>query len=251
MEAVKKKPIVIAFEGIDGSGKATQCNMMADDLRNQGFTVLIADYPRYEEFFGLEIGLLLSGKDKDRSAATLDPKSMALWYAADRLSDYAKHRHLWDVCDFVLLNRSTMSSMVYQALRAEEPLAMMHWVARLEFDELGVPKPDLFFVFDVSPKSSAANMQAKATRSYTEEALDVYEGDKDLQVKSWELYRSLYATRPDVALVPCEVKAGQLREKEEILESARQVLIERSLLVSDAEGKWKCGYPTAGFPGRR
>ncbi|MFJ4347391.1 hypothetical protein [Pseudomonas sp. NPDC089401] len=224
------KPIIIAFEGIDGSGKETQCKLLAEHLRGLGKTVWIADYPRYEEFFGKEIGQLLSGQDKQRSASTLDPKSMALWYALDRRSDYDRNSANWDASDYVLLNRSTLSSMVYQSLRATEPQVMLDWVARLEFEELRVPKPDLFFVFDVSPKSTAANMQKKGTRAYTDSELDVYEGDQDLQVRSWKLYRSLCESRDDVALVPCEIEPGQLKEKAVILDTVCQLLAKRSML---------------------
>ena len=224
------KPSIIAFEGIDGSGKETQCKLLAEHFRAHGKRVWIADYPRYDQFFGREIGKLLSGQDLGRSASTLDPKSMALWYALDRRSDYDRTSEQWLASDYVLLNRSTLSSMVYQSLRAADLEHMLNWIEQLEFEELGIPRPDLFLVFDVSPKSSASNMQKKGVREYTASELDVYEGDPDLQVRSWRLYHELCRDRADAALVQCEGEQGQLLEKTVILNSVREILIKRSLL---------------------
>ncbi|AQY63677.1 dTMP kinase [Pseudomonas veronii] len=224
------KPNIIAFEGIDGSGKETQCKLLADYLRASGKIVWVADYPRYEMFFGREIGLLLSGQERGRSASTLDPKSMALWYALDRRSDYDRNSEQWLASDYVLLNRSTLSSMVYQSLRSVDPDCMLEWVEQLEFEELGIPRPDLFLIFNVSPKSSASNMQKKGARGYTDSELDVYEGDQDLQVGSWKLYNHLCETRADTERVSCEDLSGKLIEKTTILGSVCEILVKRSLL---------------------
>lgn len=224
------KPKIIAFEGIDGSGKETQCKLLCDHIESLGRRVVIASYPQYSSFIGREIGRLLSATDPLLSAKTLDSKSMALWYALDRWAHFEANTSLWNNAEYVLLNRSTMSSMVYQSLRSETPENIVQWVEELEFEVLHLPRPDLFVIFDVSPISSAQNMKKKSSREYTASELDVYEGDSSLQIRSWRTYRRLACDRADSALIGCEDGKGQLLDIGAIFEKVRLELTSRSLL---------------------
>jgi len=52
-------PRFIAFEGIDGSGKAVQIDMMEKHLMGEGKVVCKRSFPKYDGgFFGVEIGRL-------------------------------------------------------------------------------------------------------------------------------------------------------------------------------------------------
>lgn len=225
-----KGPRVLAFEGIDGSGKETQCRLLREHLEASGCRVLVASYPQYGSFFGKEIGQLLSATNPMHSARTLDPKSMALWYALDRWAHFDSTSEQWAQAEFVLLNRSTMSSMVYQSLRSDHPEETLDWVEQLEFEVLHLPRPDLFVVFDVSPKSSAQNMKRKSQREYFDGELDVYEEDESLQIRSWKAYRQLANAREDSELVICENGQGELLDTGMVFERVLATLQSRSLL---------------------
>ena len=82
-----KKTRIIAIEGIDGSGKGVQYRLLRDALLARGYTVETRDFPAYESFFGQEIGKLLSGAEGTR-ADEVDGKSMALWFALDRMESF-------------------------------------------------------------------------------------------------------------------------------------------------------------------
>ncbi len=71
---------IIAFEGIDGTGKGTQMERAACRLLAAGRRVERLSFPIYSSFFGREDGKLLTGSDGVR-ADTVDGKSMALWFA--------------------------------------------------------------------------------------------------------------------------------------------------------------------------
>src|SRR5690606_34355749 len=111
------------------------------------------------QFFGREIGKLLSGENIGQSADTVDPKSMALWYAIDRRSDYDRTREHWAAADFVLLNRSTLSRMGCQSLRSDDPAHIVNWTTKLEFGVLRTPRPGVLLIFHVSPTISALNIK--------------------------------------------------------------------------------------------
>ena len=108
---------IIAFEGIDGTGKTVQLQRLFERLTARGLSVLTLSFPMYDSFFGAECGRLLSGSGGVR-ANEVDQKSMALWYALDRFEafrefDYSK-------ADVLLINRYILSNAVYQSVRERD-----------------------------------------------------------------------------------------------------------------------------------
>ena len=192
METVHKTKI-IAFEGIDGSGKSLQYRRLTEALRQRGYCVDCMDFPAYDDFFGKEIGRMLSGSETV-TADTVDAKSMSLWYALDRLQAF-RHYDLTK-SDFLLLNRSSLSNAVYQSTRCPEPerRAMIQWIDCLEFEQLAIPKPDLYIVFDILPEQSKENVAKKGHREYIGEKADVYEA----KVGFMEAVRSAYLVAAEI-----------------------------------------------------
>ena len=123
-----KQPLIIALEGIDGSGKSVQFKRLHARLESTGLRVGVLDFPCYESFFGREIGKMLSNAE-GVSAAVVDVKSMSLWYAMDRKMAFNQFDpSLYYV---VLLNRSTMANAAYQGSRVPEgadPRKFIQWI---------------------------------------------------------------------------------------------------------------------------
>lgn len=193
-------PIRISFEGIDGSGKTAQIAILEQRLAALGHTVAVRGYPAYESFFGLEIGRLLGGADPDATAGSLDPKSMALWYALDRWLDHA--RSSGEGVTHLLLNRYTLSNVVYQSMRSRRPEEVRRWVDHLEHEVLNLPRPDAYIILDTPLRLAGANVLKKETRSYTSEAQDVYERDMALQRRVQEGYLAAARELPNARIVP-------------------------------------------------
>jgi dTMP kinase len=180
--------MLIAIEGLDGAGKTTQVAMLAKALN----VVEVVSFPRYEWLIGRQIREMLDNS-RGVSAQEVDPRSMALWYAADR-AQWAKERTPVD--GIVLLNRYTLSNAVYQSARSDDP-ELFEWILRLEFEELGLPRPDATVVLDVPPDVSQARV---AHRGDAEG--DVYERATDLLARVRDGYLSAAARLPDVVVVP-------------------------------------------------
>ena len=89
---VNKRPLgrLIAFEGIDGSGKRTQVELLANTLRAQGHSVYSTGFPQYESWFGRMVGQFLNGDFGPLEA--VDPHFTALLYAGDRYEANWKRR---------------------------------------------------------------------------------------------------------------------------------------------------------------
>lgn len=193
---------IIAFEGIDGTGKSVQMQQLAARLSNRGLLVKTISFPIYTSFFGNEIGKLLSGKDGVR-ADQVDGKSMALWFALDRFEAFRTFDY--SDADVLLINRYVLSNAVYQSIRdcdLGRP-DLLDFVLSLEHDHFGIPRPDVHLVFDMSIDTAAQNVDKKGFRDYVGNARDVYESIPALQLRAREKYIE-YSKRLDcVKILPC------------------------------------------------
>lgn len=222
-------PRIIAFEGIDGSGKTLQVGLLNEALVARGFSVRVISFPVYESFFGRECGTILSGSGPVR-ADELDPKSMSLWYALDRWKAFSA----LGCCDtdFLLLNRFTLSNAVYQSIRAPEAYKqqMVDWVLELEHGQLGLPVPDLYIILDLDPVLAQSNVLSKGHRDYVGNRRDVYEESGSILSLARQQYLALAAALGNTAVVDCLDKNGQMRDPANIQRDIIHVLKHKGLI---------------------
>lgn len=219
-----KKPIYIAFEGIDGSGKSVQFNLLKDLLLEKNKAVGVLDFPDYDSFIGKEIGRLLSGKDKV-TAADLDPRSMSLWYAVDRLNAFKAFDE--SQYEIVLMNRSTMANAAYQGTRSDDAKSFAQWVYELEFTTLGIPKPDVFFIFDIPTSLSRKNVAKKGFRGYVGNDADVYEKDVAFLENVRNGYLACAEFYPGSVVLNCADESEEMRPIAEISADVLRILKDR------------------------
>lgn len=136
-----KKGIFIAFEGIDGSGKSTQIQMLAEKLRGENFRC----YQTCEPSTG-PIGSLtrqiLTGRIKT------DNRVIAAMFAADRLDHLLNEvdgiaRKVEDgIC--VITDRYYFSSYAYHSVDVP-----MDWVIKTNEESAKVLRPDITIFLDI------------------------------------------------------------------------------------------------------
>ena len=207
---------IIVFEGIDGTGKSVQLEILARRLRADGLRVREMSFPMYDTFFGARVGHYLTGKDGLR-ADTVDGKSMALWFALDRRKafegfDYAS-------CDVLLINRYALSNAVYQSIRdcdAGKP-EILDFILELEYEQFGIPRPDIQLVLDMDTEDAAENVGKKGYRDYVGNEKDVYELGGTIQERARNKYRIIAKKLPGLTLIPCMAR-GKLKSIDEIAE---------------------------------
>jgi len=196
------KTKILAIEGIDGSGKTLQRDLLIEGLKAAGFTVAEKSFPEYDSFFGAQIGKMLKG-DGIR-ADSVDSRSMCLWYAVDRWQSFKDY--IDGETDFLILNRFTASNAVYQSVRDIDAGLEDNWdwVKALEHEQLGLPEPDLYLLLDVSPSVSQRNVDKKAKREYIDEGKrDVYESQQGLLERARARYLSIAERESNFALIEC------------------------------------------------
>lgn len=221
------KTKVIAIEGIDGSGKSVQFQMLREYLVAQNLSLKTLEFPAYDSFFGTQVGKYLSGAE-GVNANEVDAKSMALWFAMDRFEQLKNYED--GVYDVLLLNRYVLSNAVYQSIRERDIGApdLADWVFHLEHDVLHLPEPDLYLFFDVSQQQAERNVYKKGYREYVGEGRDVYESSKGIQQRARDKYIE-YATRYDnIAVIDC-MEDGAFLKPEVIASRVQQVLAAHGL----------------------
>jgi dTMP kinase len=191
---------IISFEGIDGTGKTTQIELLKTLLVEKGYKVNVRSYPAYDSFFGKEIGVHLSSKDIKHN---IDARSMALWYAMDRWKDRKDFISTDPNTDILLLNRYTLSNMVYQVIRAGISQELAEWVDNLEHNILELPRPDLYLIFDLPFELALKNNEGKGKRDYIDNEVDKYEKDVKLQTTARELYSKFGSEQQNAVIIEC------------------------------------------------
>ena len=205
---------IIAFEGIDGTGKSVQMKLLASKLAARKLEVKTLSFPDYRSFFGAEVGKLLTGKEGVR-ADTVDGKSMALWFALDRFEAFKGFDY--SDADALLINRYVLSNAVYQSIRdcdLGRP-DLLDFVLELEHGHFALPRPDAYIVLDMNPASASDNVAKKGFRDYAGNARDVYESIPTIQRRAREKYQEYARRLHNVFFVPC-MEDGHLKSIESI-----------------------------------
>lgn len=171
---------LIVLEGLDGSGKGTQTEILADTLRKQGKKVRVIDFPDYDSEGCALVKLYLGGKlgaDPDATNAY----AASMFFAADRYVSYVTGwKADYEEPDTVILaNRYTTANACHQLSKMdrEEWDAFLGWLWDFEFAKLGLPAPDRVILLDMPEGVSSALVRRRAES--TGRTLDIHELDGD------------------------------------------------------------------------
>jgi dTMP kinase len=165
---------LIALEGIDGSGKATQAALLAKQLRREGLKVRSISFPQYGRKSSALVKKYLNGGFGDPTE--MSPHLASLFFAVDRASA-AKTLTNWlkNGCA-VIANRYVASNMAHQGCKIKRGLpGFLKFVANLEYGMFCLPKPDRTVLLDITPAAAQQLVAGKGRRSYTSSSHDLHE----------------------------------------------------------------------------
>ena len=147
--------ILIAFEGIDGSGKTTQINKVAEYLRELNYPVTVTHEPNpYSPY-----SQLIQQKVK-KQREQISPEQELEWYTEDRRWDLENNiLPAIEKKELVLVDRYYMSSAAYQG--ALEVFTLDYVLAKNSFAR----RPDLWIILDVAVKLGQARLKMRDKRN--------------------------------------------------------------------------------------
>lgn len=166
---------LIAIEGIDCVGKATQTNLLKNYLESKGYKVYVQDFPRYNTPIGALIKEVLMGTKK------VAPTAFHTLYEADRY-DFVETFD-FGAYDFLILDRFTLSNFAFAIPRG------------IEYDlidnmQSGLPMCNLTLLLDLPASESIRRKNDK----YSTEEIDINERDLKLQIGAGHAYRDCLCT---------------------------------------------------------
>ncbi|OGY58941.1 MAG: hypothetical protein A3C03_02340 [Candidatus Colwellbacteria bacterium RIFCSPHIGHO2_02_FULL_45_17] len=223
-----KRGKFIVIEGSDGTGKTTQFTLLRDRLRKEGQDIAEFDFPQYgnpsahfvEEYLRGSYGTL----------EELGPYKASLFFALDRFEASHKIRKELNDGKIVVSNRYVGSNMGHQGGKissSEERKEYFMWVDKIEFEILGIPRPDLSIVLHIPADIAQHLVDEKGPRNYVGGAKrDLHEESLDHLKNSEKTYLEITELFPErFTIISCMDK-GSLMDKEVIHEKVWKLVAE-------------------------
>jgi dTMP kinase len=184
---------LIALEGVDGSGKRTQIELLANALSQRGHSVFRTGFPNYESWFGKMAGQFLDGQFGPLEL--VDPRFTALLYAGDRFEAKRALQNALSDGQIVLADRYIGSNLAHQGARTlpENRMAFLDWIRHLEYSIYGLPRETLVLYLRVPPHEAQKMVTRKSARNYTSAAQDLQESSLHHMQTAAEVYDQLSA----------------------------------------------------------
>lgn len=192
---------LIVIDGLDGSGKTTQFDVLREKL-SAVTTVKAISFPDYRNSSSALVKMYLNGEISE-NASDVNAYAASSFYAVDR---YASYKMLWEKNyldgEMILASRYVTSNAIHQMgkLPESEWDGYLKWLADYEYVRLGLPEPDMVIFLDMPVEIS----QRLMTERYNgdEKRKDIHEAN----VEYLKLCRrsALYAAeRLGWRVVPC------------------------------------------------
>lgn len=159
--------VLMAFEGLDQSGKETQAQLLRDRLKEEGRKVRIVSFPDYSTSIGEELARALQGERDYR------PDVMQLLYVANRYERKPDLVRWIDGGLMVLCDRYLASSVAYGEAHGLDPA----WLLDIQ---RFLPQPGLTILLDIAPETALARKALDRDR---------YERDPAMLARARESYR--------------------------------------------------------------
>jgi len=180
--------MIVAFEGLDQSGKETQARHLRARIEQDGRKVHSLSFPDYETPIGREIAKALAGERE------FGADVMQLLYVANRCEFRPKIESWLAAGVIIVCDRYRASSIAYGEAQGLDP-------AWLEDIQRYLPKPTVTVLLDIAPETA---VQRKST------GRDKYERDLSLLARVRASYRR-QAEQPDWVLIDGEMGKDEVR----------------------------------------
>ncbi len=162
--------MIIAFEGLDGSGKETQTKLLEKRLNDEGIKSIRFQFPSYGSKYSVFAEDYLNGTFK----GDFNPYLISTFFSLERFGIYnSKIKKYIDEGYVLIFDRYVYSNLMYQGVFIEdlkERDNLFDFIMNFEYNICSLPKEDMVFYMDLSLE---INMDIIKYR----ENKDIYEED--------------------------------------------------------------------------
>jgi dTMP kinase len=205
----------VVIEGLDGSGKSTQLELLKAHLEQRNIPYKYLHFPRLEEgYYGKLIARFLRGEMGANNQ--VDPYLVALLFAGDRADAAALLRSWMKEGYMVIVDRYVYSNIAFQCAKIDDPAArdtLLQWILGFEFDYHQLPRPDINLFLNVPfefIRQQLLGERGGDDRAYLKGEKDIHEDNLEFQERVRQVYLSLRDRVDDLVLVDCMDREGNM-----------------------------------------
>ena len=169
--------VIITIDGVDSSGKGLQSKMLFDKLVSLDKKVTKVSFPDYESDSSAPVRMYLSGK-LGQSVDSVNAYAASLFFAVDR---YISYKQSWienyNAGEIVICDRYVSSNAIHQSIKlpAKDRDEFLEWIDDVEYDRMGLPRPDVVIFLDVPVDVAMKLMSGRYNGD--ESKKDIHEAD--------------------------------------------------------------------------
>ena len=155
--------IFIDLEGLDGSGKTTQTELICKRLKADGFDYRQIKLPDYESDSSILVRKYLAG-DFGKNAGDVNAYAASVLYAADRFASYTeKWGEDYRSGKLIFADRYTPANALYQMTKLDKADwdPFLEWLFDFEYEKIGIPAPDKVIFLDMPVEVSQRLMTSR------------------------------------------------------------------------------------------
>ena len=195
----------IVIEGIDGSGKETQTNLL--------YSYLVS---KNKKVSSNPVKMYLNG-ELSKNANEIDAYQSSVLFATDRFCTMKKIYNNIENNSFVIFDRYVSSNMIHQGGKINNKNDLdnfLNWLNDFEFNILKIPKPDKIIFLNVTPQISI-NLMKKRNELKSGTKNDIQENDINHLVNAYNT--GIYiAKKFNWDIINCFDDNGNLKNVQEI-----------------------------------
>ncbi len=170
-------PKLIIMEGLDGSGKSTQTQLLEKYFQNSKIEYKKIKLPDYESPSSTLVNMYLAG-EFGKSADDVNAYAAGAFYAVDRFASFKlKWKKEYESGVVILADRYATSNSIYQMEKLDKAEwdSYLEWSEDFEYNKIGIPRPDAVIYLDMPVEISQRLMTSRYNGD--EGKKDVHEAD--------------------------------------------------------------------------
>lgn len=169
--------IFVDLEGLDGSGKTTQTELVCKRLQEDGIDFRQIKLPDYDSDSSILVRKYLAG-DFGKNAGDVNSYAASVLYAADRFASYTeKWGADYRAGKLIFADRYTPANALYQMTKLDKSEwdSFLEWLFDFEYEKIGIPAPDKVIYLDMPVEVSQRLMTSRYGGDETKK--DVHEAN--------------------------------------------------------------------------
>ena len=168
---------LIVIEGLDGCGKSTQLELLPQNLLKNGIESKSVSFPDYQSNSSALVKMYLGG-EFGKKPNDVNAYAASLFYAVDRFASYKTNwGEYYNQNGVIVSGRYTTSNAVHQTSKMDEGEweGFLRWLYDLEYNKVGIPKPDKVIFLDMPVEVSQKLLSGRYKGD--EAKKDIHESD--------------------------------------------------------------------------